>query len=688
MPSKYQDIIDALQKVLDEVHTEPYHARAEQVAHGISELAKNLQNAGKAYLFTASLVGAASAIGNSVLEISGNTDINDANCRPVPNIDSDETFKLSITMLKLLFALDPKKNPAAQDYLDCLGIAPGGWPKRIQEAPQCIFDNMLNYLFKQNDEKAQELLSEFPKVDFQEFKNKLSQERNLSLERTNAENLDNSCSTSMSGINRQVINLFTFAKKQQKLYELLKNGISIYKCGNFNDFDLTNCDLTKANIIIDDVGNNKLVWLNRYGLISMANITQDTIDALSPVDAEHSVHEYKKRSESSPVLNAAYREIKNKIGSTTYHMNTLRLFETHDIEEKLAANSSSEVYGNAQNQANIFGINSRNLWVWSAVGLSVVVSAITRESSAVKEATKSLQEYRINEQTANAAASVKKQNQEKFKVFLNEAAEIHCKIKELTPTLNARRKRIQSYLLRVNHIIKCYEEDPSPNKLLQFTDEQFITEEGVERQKTTIEDEMLVQQEDEINNFEQLKQLFINLDYLDEDSRFSLSDEQMAYYSDLCNKISDLKAQIIDNIGVLEFQAVKTKQRLFLAVKENTNPNTKFEVFSDVHFSPSWYLKALSLKATPYVCAIAFAVATAAAVISIGVLTGSPAFALFGVQALANLVTPLCLTGAVAGSALSITSAASLASAGMYSNLRKSPPTIEPAPSPAAAASL
>lgn len=133
----------------------------QQVSQAINTLTQSLIKAGQARLLSVQLIQSAVSIGTCVLKMNGQTDINHPDCLPIPQINSRETFALGIIVLQLLFALNPRKDHAIQDYLKPLNLA-ADWRQRLNRSPMALINKLQSYYLDADPDSQQELLELFP----------------------------------------------------------------------------------------------------------------------------------------------------------------------------------------------------------------------------------------------------------------------------------------------------------------------------------------------------------------------------------------------------------------------------------------------------------------------------------------------------------------------------------------------
>lgn len=128
--------------------------------------------------------------------------------------------------------------------------------------------------------------------------------------------------------------------------------------------------------------------------------------------------------------------------------------------------------------------------------------------------------------------------------------------------------------------------------------------------------------------------------------------------------------EMAEDLEQQRLAAIQQARELLEALKNSPPLIMDQDMFTKSSEVPSWYLRALSIKMLPYVSAFIFAIGLAAAVISTGLLINSPAFVVFSLKALNDIVTPLCISGITIGGTAAIIGGTSLVSACLFSNLR------------------
>ncbi|MDF1757542.1 MAG: hypothetical protein P1U74_04520 [Legionellaceae bacterium] len=143
-------------------------------------------------------------------------------------------------------------------------------------------------------------------------------------------------------------------------------------------------------------------------------------------------------------------------------------------------------------------------------------------------------------------------------------------------------------------------------------------------------------------------------------------------------KVKERQSQEVDKLGQLDFslnnsfiEVEEKESSMCLASEKLLKPYFENLFLMPSALFSSFKMRILHSKITPYMSVLAFSVGVAATTIALGVLLGNPAFALFSVAALANIATPLCITGVAAGAAVGLAGGAGLLTVGLFGGDKK-----------------
>ena len=537
--TKYAGLIASLTQAQTDVDLLMEHEsyNIKRIARAINLLAKTLIEASQTNMLNAQLIGSVRKIGYCVLNINGQKDINHPNCLPIPEVNSSETFKLGIIVLKLLLALDPQKDPAIEDYLQPLNMT-SDWQERLSRSPIALVNKLQDYYLQASPDTQQNLLDFIPE-DLLEIKNKLK-----------AEN--------------------TLQEKKRKF------------TATFPKF----------------LPSTALIQLELY---TKQIQKRDTGDAL--LQSSTSIETPNNRTQSLvkntyPIIG----DISNLATKVVHTIGTLNLASIVQLRQNYDDDSDDS-------------------------------SSVSSDASAIAP-TESLQN------------------------FHEEVDQIKAKLLDIFIHINANKKCIDNYLQTVHNKLNDYTNDNSPNKHIYFPQNNY---------EVTTE-----QYFQDYNSFENLRTLIDQVNKAIHALPADIPEQKIKRINQQV-KILLLEAK---NMETTKAAAIQSKEELYAAIKDSPPLKIDEQMFSKSNEIPSWYMRALTYKMLPYISAFIFAIGLASIVICTGLMLNNPAFTVFSLKALNNIVTPLCITGITLGSTATIISGTSLISASMFRNLRNNPDKI------------
>ena len=641
----------------------------QRIAQGIHFMAQALINAGNAWSLSVSLVRALNDITNSVLAITGKTSLDDGDGLPIPEIKDEATFKLGLATLKLLSTLNLD---AAKDYADTLSLAPG-WDDRLSKSPNVLIDRLVKFFKNADDETTEHLLNienlpEQLKTKFTSAK-AIQEAEILSIRSPN-----------LLAISGQITPIVKIARRTK----LIMKGFCLQYADTLNPETI---DSSKVNIVKLSNDEYHLCWLDKSNKIATHVLNNATIIAANlefPENlGETSDMGYITFDNQSPEQKSAYTHIKNIIKFNIHiQLTDLRITsntildleqqqkqalkqdiptkEVHTINNAVSDESENSVDSTdsqttlLDNVTNVVKVGAAGTLGFALGGppLAAFISTVVAGQVIGHEQKHSAH---IRTEFTNTLSL---QAAKDLKAWIEKLEEIKGSLREFDATLEYRALALVNYLKSSQEKLSEFYSSNAENRLNIF--ENGIND--LELPRYTDEDTLEILERNVIDiQFDENK-----TNNLPEDLK-EIPGRQKDYLIAEIAALRKRKQEIVSR----EAKAHAEVTALPGKVRDDSEKGvfTAFAITLE-RKAPSWYLQALKKPATPYLAGIAFAIGVAAAIISIGLLLNSPEFAIFSIQALANIATPLCLAGAIGGGAAALAGGTGLVTAGMFSNLR------------------
>lgn len=660
---KYAGIVQSLTQAQDAVQPllTSEVSTAQRVAKGINNLTQTLIDASHAKFLNLQLTQSTVSIGACVLEINGQQDINHADCLPIPEIDSAETFTLGIIVLQLLLMLNPRQDPAIHDYLEPLNLVPG-LRQRLNRSPMALIYKLKNYYLQANQDTQAELLDLFPE-NLENIRKELQSANDLRSQTTKF------AKTKPRLRHNTIFFQYNLVSKSlARISTILENEIKLITCASFDSLDINKLEREKINLVRDCNKNYQLYWLDRTCNLTSAGFPSDYARVIfleENDDIGIIINKVEKNS-------SAYDEIKRIISTNIYIPSTDRA--TIDNTPQIIPSSRPQTPPANDNRLITRNPTTANFYRMTVRGLSNYIDQRTAEAITAFGFNTLAEIQHIVSNTAAEDTETTTSSEEppptaleQLDNFLEEVEAINVRIQQLCEYITTNKNCINNYLQAVQSTIAEFIESDDPNKHIYFR----LTENYEVNAEQYFQDYKSPDQIDELND--EIEQAIAKLPTINSANLPKELTNIPRHNIQRLHEQQDIILAEVQNLEEAKQLAMQRKQELYNTIKKSPPLTINSQIFTNSCEVAPWYLRALTYKAVPYISAFIFAIGFAATIICAGLMLNNPAFIVFSLKTLNYIVTPLCISGIALGGTAAIVGGTGLVASCMFSNLRSNP---------------